>query len=77
MPRSTAPELRRAGYAAADVRDLGLRGQDDSEIFAAAQARHAVLITGDKGFSNTLDFPLGSHAGIVVLRVPSESRRPR
>ena len=72
MPRSAAGELRQAGYEAVDVRDIGLRGHDDEEIFAEAQARNAVLVSGDKGFSNTIRFPLGAHAGLVVLRVPSE-----
>ena len=33
MPRSTARELRNSGYAAYDVRDVGLRGHSDSEVF--------------------------------------------
>lgn len=60
------------GYEAVDVRDIGLRGRDDSEIFVEAQRRGAILVSGDKGFSNTLEFPVGTHAGLVVLRVPSE-----
>jgi len=72
MPRSAAVVLREAGHAAEDVRDVGLRGHRDQEIFDYAQARGAILITGDKGFSNILRFPPGTHAGIVVVRVPNE-----
>ena len=36
MPRSTAVILRQAGYQAEDVRDVGLRGHTDEEIFAYA-----------------------------------------
>jgi len=36
MPRSTAVALRTAGYTADDVRDVGLRGQRDADIFAHA-----------------------------------------
>jgi predicted nuclease of predicted toxin-antitoxin system len=70
MPRTLAPVLRRMGYAAEDVRDVGLAGQPDSVVFAYAQSTHAVLITSDKDFANILQYPLGSHAGIIVLRVP-------
>jgi len=30
------------------------------------------LLTADKGFSNVVRFPLGTHAGILVVRVPNE-----
>ncbi len=70
MPRSTAPLLRQEGHEADDVRDVGLRGHSDQEVFDHAQQQGATLVTADKGFSNILRFPLGSHAGIVVVRVP-------
>ena len=70
MPRSTPPALRQAGWPAEDVRDVGLAGHEDSEVLAYAQAHGAILVTEDKGFTNTLRYPLGSHAGIVVLRLP-------
>jgi len=66
MPRSTAPMLRQEGYEAEDVRDVGLRGHSDQEVFDYAQEQGATLITADKGFCNILRFPPGSHAGIVV-----------
>ncbi len=72
MPRSTARVLREAGYKAEDVRDVGLRGRDDQDVFAYAQTQDAVLVTADKGFGNVLRFPPGAHAGIVVLRVPDQ-----
>ncbi len=72
MPRSTAPALRNAGHAAVDVRDVGLRGHSDAEVFAYAQDQGAVLVTADKGFADVLAFAPGTHAGIVVLRVPNE-----
>jgi predicted nuclease of predicted toxin-antitoxin system len=71
MPRSTAGALRGAGWAAEDVRDLGLRGHDDRAVFAHAQSESAILVTADKGFTNILRYPLGTHAGIVVLRLPT------
>jgi predicted nuclease of predicted toxin-antitoxin system len=72
MPRSTAVVLRQANHAATDVRDLGLRGHADDEIFAYAQTHNATLITADLDFANVLRFPPGTHTGIVVMRVPNE-----
>ncbi len=72
MPRSTAKILRERGNEALDVRDCGLRGKSDAEVFAFAQKNETVLITGDMGFANILQFPPGGHAGIVVAHYPNE-----
>jgi predicted nuclease of predicted toxin-antitoxin system len=77
MPRSTAPVLRQVGHEAEDVRDIGLGGHGDPDVFAAAQQRRACLITRDLGFSNALRFPVGTHAGIITMRVPSDVPPPR
>lgn len=67
VPPSTTGALRQAGY----VRDVGLGGRGDDEIFAYAQMQEAIIITEDKGFSNVLSFPLGTHSGIIVMRFPN------
>lgn len=72
MPRSTASALRQEGHVATDVRDVGLRGHSDEDVFAYAQHHELTLITADLGFANVLRYPPGSHAGIVVLRVPND-----
>ena len=72
MPRSTARALRGKGYEAVDVRDCGLKGKKDDEVFAYARQIEAVLITGDMGFANIIHFPVGSHKGIVVAHYPNE-----
>ncbi len=72
MPRSTAEALRQTGHIAEDVRDVGLRGHSDQEVFDYAQAQGAILVTSDKDFSNVLRFPPGTHAGIIIVRVPDE-----
>lgn len=73
MPRSTAVALCAAGYHAEDVRDIGLRGHSDADIYAHAQKTAAVLVSCDKGFANTLTFPIGAHAGLIVVRIPDEA----
>lgn len=72
MPRSTADALCQAGFSVEDVRDVGLRGHADQEVFDYAQAQSAILITADKDFANILRFPPGTHAGIIIVRVPDE-----
>lgn len=70
MPCSTVTALRDAGHEAQNARDMGLRGHSDADVFQAAQAPTSTLITADLGFASTLRYPPGSHAGIIVVRVP-------
>jgi predicted nuclease of predicted toxin-antitoxin system len=72
MPRSTARVLKANGFEALDVRDYGLRGKNDEEIFVFAQENNAALVTGDLGFGNLLHYPVGSHSGIVIAHFPNE-----
>ena len=72
MPRSTAEILRGFGYEVKDIRDYGLHGADDEEVYQFTQNDQAVLITGDKDFGNILRFPIGSHFGIVIAHFPNE-----
>ncbi len=72
LPRSLGAVLAERGHEVFDVRDVGLRGKPDEKIFRFAQENSAVLFSADLGFSNILKFPLGSHAGIVILRFPNE-----
>jgi predicted nuclease of predicted toxin-antitoxin system len=72
MPRSTTQLFQSMGFETLDVRDVGLKGRSDDEIFAFAQREQAVIVTGDLGFGNILRYPLGSHAGIIVVHYPNE-----
>ena len=72
LPRSLARRLSEAGHDAEDVRDVGLRGESDKKVFNHAVKSGRALISGDLGFSKILDFPLGSHAGVVVVRIPND-----
>ncbi|MFZ6017778.1 MAG: DUF5615 family PIN-like protein [Nitrospirota bacterium] len=72
MPRSTAKVLKVKGYEVLDVRDCGLRGKNDDEVFEFAQKEKAIILTGDSGFGNLLRFPVSSHSGIVIAHFPNE-----
>lgn len=72
MPRSTGRILKQQGYDVRDIRDYGLHGAEDEEIYEFAQREQAVILTGDRDFGNILRFPLGNHFGIVIAHFPNE-----
>ena len=55
-----------------DVRDAGLAGAPDSRILEYALRQNLAIITADLGFASLLTYPLDSHRGIVVARLPQE-----
>jgi predicted nuclease of predicted toxin-antitoxin system len=76
LPRSLAPALRAAGHDAADVRDEGLRGQPDAQIFQFAQQQGFAVLTGDVEFGNELVYPPAGHRGVVLTRFPNNLPAP-
>jgi len=72
LPRSTAHLLREMGFVALDVRDCGLRGKSDEEIFEYAQKENAIILTGDRGIGSILRFTPGTYYGIVIAHFPNE-----
>lgn len=72
LPRSLSAALHADGHTVLDIRDHGLRGMSDHCIFQFTQEQDAILMSGDRGFANTVIFPIGTHYGIIVLRFPSE-----
>ena len=73
LPLSAAATLREQGHRARHVRDINMRGAEDEALFTEAQKEHWIIVTRDLGFGNLLDYPLGTHAGIILLRVPATS----
>ncbi|MBI4699912.1 MAG: DUF5615 family PIN-like protein [Deltaproteobacteria bacterium] len=72
MPRSMARALRASGFDAADVRDVGLRGCADADVFRFALAHRMAIVTADLDFADVRTYALGSHEGIIVARFPNE-----
>ena len=68
MPKRAAAALRRAGYSAARVIEVGLRGQKDPTIFAYARWHNLIIITRDADFLGSQYHP--PHAGIIILTLP-------
>ncbi len=74
LPFLLASLLRQRSHTADHIQELNLRGSSDARVYAAAQERQAVIITGDSDFGNLLRFPLGSHFGIAVIQYPAAMR---
>lgn|SRR3989338_655946 len=72
QPRSLGRLLSEQGHSVKDIRDHGLRGSDDENIYQFAQQNKSVLVTSDFGFSNILHYPPGYHQGIVIVHFPNE-----
>jgi len=69
---SLAAILRDAGHEAVHIQDLGLKGAGDEEVFAEAQSRGSVLVTGDIGLADLRLLSRTDHHGVVLLRMPAE-----
>lgn len=70
MPRSTAGLLQSLHIDAIDLRDIGLKGATDAEVFEHAQKQRMIIISRDKEFGNIVKYPLGTHLGIIWVNLP-------
>lgn len=68
-PAELAHLLANAGHDASTVIDEKLGGSDDRKILKEATAEDRVLMTFDLDFGNIREYPIGTHAGIVVFRL--------
>jgi len=75
VPQDIVPDVARLGHDVDTVLQEGLRGHPDADVWQAAQAEGRFLITQDLDFADTLAYPPGGHAGVLVLRLGDASRR--
>lgn len=68
VPRRYLRLLRGWGYDASPLAEHAAIDSPDQEVIAVAQSLDAVLLTVDKDFANTLDYPPRDSLGIIVLR---------
>jgi len=61
--------LRAAGHDVATVRDQGLQGVRDENLFQLCAKEGRALVTLDRDFGQVLRFPPEESAGIAVLAV--------
>lgn len=61
--------LKRPEWRVLHVSEIGLQGAPDEIVFQRAQAEGAIVVTFDEDFADTRMYPVGSHAGVIRLRV--------
>lgn len=74
LPESLLAELAALGHEVDNVRQEGLSGHDDADIWTAAQAEGRFLLTQDLDFSDVRQFQPGSHHGLLLVRLPDAGR---
>ena len=75
LPAGLAEALAELGHDADTVRDEGLSGRSDDEVWKVTQQAGRFLITQDLDFSDLRAFAPGTHHGILLLRMADASRR--
>src|SRR4051794_7357127 len=74
LPAEISDLITAAGHDAKTVFVQGDSGLPDDQLWPKIQQEQRMLFTADKGFANARDYPPGSHAGVVLFRLPRESR---
>lgn len=69
LPLSLVEILKDAGHDADHVVTEGLTGRDDLAVWAAAQVEDRFLITQDIRFANTHIAAVGTHCGVLLVRM--------
>ena len=67
LPIECAELLSQKGHDVATVHQEGLLGDQDSEIWLAAQSEKRFLVTTDLDFSDTRRYRAAAHAGVLLL----------
>jgi predicted nuclease of predicted toxin-antitoxin system len=70
LPESLVATLAALGHDVDNVRQEGLAGRDDSEVWAAAQSAGRFFLTQDLDFSDVRRFQPGTHHGLLLVRLP-------
>ena len=74
IPRSLVRILSALGHDTLTVYDQALQGCDDAAIWSAVIREQRFLITQDIEFADLRKYPLGSHAGVMLLRLQYPNR---
>lgn len=61
--------LRDIGADVLSIRDSGLSGISDDEVYDLASKEERVIVTMDKDFSRTFRFPPNGCGGIIVVKI--------
>jgi predicted nuclease of predicted toxin-antitoxin system len=74
LPNALVALLVGKGHDATTVRQQALNGRPDTDVASACRSERRAIVTLDLDFSDITAFPPEQYAGIIVLRVRSQSR---
>jgi predicted nuclease of predicted toxin-antitoxin system len=74
LPHECADLMIQKGCNVETVRQEGLQGSADTEIWNAAQSEERFLLTTDLDFSDMRRYEPGKHAGVLLLRLGKEGK---
>ena len=74
LPESLVVQLTAVNQDVDTVRQEGLTGRPDLDVWAAAQAASRFLVTQDLDFSDVRRFRPGTHHGLLLVRLPEAGR---
>jgi predicted nuclease of predicted toxin-antitoxin system len=74
LPDALVVLLAERGHEACTVRQQALNGRPDLDLAAACKGEGRAIVTLDLDFSDITAFPPEEYAGIIVLRVRSQSK---
>lgn len=69
MPLSSKEAVQKYGKVS-HAKDVGLEESSDKKIIEYSTKNKSILITKDLDFGNILFYPIDSHFGVIVLRLP-------
>lgn len=70
IPYSSINIFKKFNHDVQHARNIGMANAVDNEILEYAIKHNQILVTKDLGFGNILDYPIKSHHGVVILRLP-------
>jgi predicted nuclease of predicted toxin-antitoxin system len=73
IPLETVAFLRSLGHDVHGTRDVALSMASDEDVLRFAIAENRVLVTYNADFSDLREFPPGTHAGIIRLRLAEQT----
>lgn len=74
LPESAATRLAALGYEVDTVLAERLGERSDEDVWAAVQSEGRFLVTHDLDFSDARKFRPGSHAGVLIVRLPDSEQ---
>jgi predicted nuclease of predicted toxin-antitoxin system len=74
IAESAAGRLAALGYDVHTVLGESLGGRSDADVWRAAQEESRLLVTHDLDFADRRRFEAGTHAGILLLRLPDDEQ---